>query len=100
MPQSCPFLKDRHDDLLAVVDIAGLGLDALSAGAKEAVPDPGLLAVVEALLPAPAVVQVVILNHQLQVEVGEQRGDGRGNVAIDAEAAVAKNLRVGHVLKA
>ena len=51
-----------------VVDVVLLAFDAIPAGAKNAVPKARLLAVVVALSPSVAVVQVMVFNNQLCVK--------------------------------
>lgn len=60
--KSNAFSDPRHRHLVVVVDIVHLTFDPICASAKDAIPQASLFAVVGALLPALAVVQVVILD--------------------------------------
>nr|POE65892.1 hypothetical protein CFP56_57582 [Quercus suber] len=93
-------LKPTQVSRAVVVDVGSDGFVALVAGAKETVPQPGLFAIVVTLLPALAVVQVMVLSDKLSVEELEQRsGSGRwGDKAADAR--VTKQFGEDDVLMA
>ena len=54
-----------------IVNVFWDALDAFGAGSKDAVPKPGLLAVVVALPPALAMVKIVVFHDNLAVEHGQ-----------------------------
>ena len=90
----------RHGRLVHVVDIIVDRLNTITAGAKDAVPEASLLAVVVALLPALAVVQVVVFDDQLSIEVAEGPAESRGWGRMDSEATVTSELGKDDVLMA
>lgn len=59
--------ENRHVRLVDVVDIVVKRLDPLATRAKEPVPHARLLAVVLALSPALAVMQIMVLDAELHV---------------------------------
>jgi hypothetical protein len=69
-------VEDGQLELVVVVDVLGSKFNALGASAEKLVPETSLLAVVGAVLPALAVVQVVVLNAQLSVEELEKPSEG------------------------
>lgn len=66
--------------------------------AEDAVPEAGLLAVVVALLPALAVMEVVVLDDELGIKESQQPAHGRWRCCVHAEAAVPRKLGKHHEL--
>lgn len=64
-PSNVNGLKQWKRHRVFAVDVVLLAFDAFPAGAKNAVPETSLLAVVVALSPSIAVVQVMVFNNQL-----------------------------------
>ena len=55
--------KEWHSDTIIIINILFHAFDAMMAGAEHPIPEACLLAVVVALPPPIAVVEVMILNH-------------------------------------
>ena len=62
------------------------------ASSKDAVPKAGLFAVVVALSPALAVVDVVVFDNQLRIEHPQQPGERRGGCSVEAKTTVSSKL--------
>lgn len=93
-------LKYWHCYLVRVVKITSRRLNAVSASAKDAIPHPCLLAIIETLPPALAMVQVMILAHKVHTERFKEPNDGRGRREISPDTTMPPNLRIHHVLVA
>lgn len=95
----CP-LKDRHGGLVVIVDVGRDGLDTVDASAKDAIPDSSLFAIVVALPPSLAMVQVMVLNGKLRPERLKQPAHGCRRCHVYPDTAMAPDLCVGDVLVA
>lgn len=96
----CRFSEEGIRDRVFIVSILFQTFDALVACTKESVPQTGLFAIVMAALPPLAVVEVVVLDHEIGIEDLQepaQRGRGR---RIDTETAVAHELGEDDILVA
>nr|POE49587.1 hypothetical protein CFP56_50504 [Quercus suber]POF20065.1 hypothetical protein CFP56_52314 [Quercus suber] len=87
-----PGLPHRVVDAVDVVEVGLGGLDALVARAEQPVPEAGLLAIVVALLPALAVMEIVILDDELAVDQLQQPRGRAGGDDVHANTAVAKRF--------
>ena len=100
LPTTPRRLVPRHVNAIHIIDILPLGLDAVAAGAEDAVPQARLLAVVAALAPALAVVEVVVLEHKVAVDHLQEDGRDAGGRGAHADAGVAESFREDEVLVA
>lgn len=85
-------LKDGNLYPRRVVDIVPRSLNALRLRAKDRVEQSTLFAVVVALLPSSAMMQVVVFNDELHIEVLEERCDGQRWRTEGAQPAVSKQF--------
>ena len=92
--------KQRHGRLVHVINILIRGLNPITAGTEDTVPKTSLLAIVVRLLPALAVVQIVVFDDQLCVEVAKEPAKSRGRASVNTKTGVACKLSVHDVLVA
>lgn len=86
--------------MIDIIDIVLDRLDPVTASTEDAVPQTGLLAIVVALLPALAVVQVMVFNDELGIEVPEKPAQRGRRRSVSTEPAVAGQLGENNVLVA
>lgn len=83
-----------------IVDITLMPLDARNPRVEQPIPHPGLLAVIMAVLPALAMMKIMVLNHKLHVAQPEQPSPRIRSRGDHTQAAMAQNLREHDVLLA
>lgn len=77
-----------------------MSLDPRNPGLEQLIPHPGLLAIVMAILPALAMVQIMVLDNKVHVTQPEQPRPGIDRRGNHPQAAVAQHLREDDVLLA
>lgn len=101
---SCHSIRPRsipgHRDRIVVIDILLIALDALAASAKDPIPETRLLAVVAALLPALAVMKIVILDDEFRIEHSQEPAQCVGRRGEKAQSTVASQFGEDDVLVA
>lgn len=92
--------NEGHPNGIIIVNIVFRTLDAVVASSKNSVPKTGLFAVVVALSPALAVVDIVVFDDQLCIENPQQPGECRGWCGVEAKTTVSSELGKHDILVA
>lgn len=95
-----PSEEKRHARLVLIINIGRATLNPVLAGAKDAVPQTSLLAIVAARLPPLAVVQVMVLDNKLSVKHAQKDSQHIRRRGVKTQATVASQLRKHNVLVA
>ena len=88
----CSPLNQRKIKRIRIIHILRRSFNPVTTGSKQAIPHSRLLAVVVALSPSFAVVQVVIFDDQLAVEVLQKESSGAWSGGEDSQAAVSESF--------
>lgn len=92
--------EQRKVDSVDIIDIVFVTLYTRVRCAKEAVPYPSLLSVIVTLLPALAVVKIMILNNQLHINHSQKPGEWVDRSGLHTQPTMPQELSENDILLA